>query len=76
MWKVVLIVSECMTFSLCHTEYLRNVLDDLDLPVSKTLTHVESLLWSDDGHFYDNVGGIPRQLVDKMAAIRGIEQPT
>jgi hypothetical protein len=73
----------CFSFYVClffketvvlrYTEYLTNVLDDLDLATSETLTQIETLLKAGPEEFFDKAEVMPQRLVHTIATMRGIE---
>nr|KAG5686009.1 hypothetical protein BaRGS_021366 [Batillaria attramentaria] len=54
-------------------EYLTNVLDDLGLQTSETLTQIDALLRATPDEFSDRAEMMPQRVAHTIAALRGIE---
>ena len=54
-------------------EYLTNVLEDLGLQTSETLTQIDTLLKASPEEFSDKAELMPQRISRTIAAMRGIE---
>lgn len=63
----------CFRLFFFPTEYLTNVLDDLGLQTSETLTQIDTLLKAKPEDFSDKAEVMPQRISHTIASMRGIE---